>query len=214
VLEEETGQGRASALSAQVQAYGLAITITFLGLLLAAGALAAERDENVIGRLMRGLVGLWRLLAAKVALAVVVAVALGVAILVGFGIAVEAGNVAGGQPWQRLPLVVLGLALAGAAIGAVGTLVGALTRESRTASLVGILAVLPVVFLGLVPREIVPAAYWISDAFPFAHAVRFFASALYDRSPWEVVGREAGWLVGLGAVFIALARASARRLAA
>jgi ABC-2 type transport system permease protein len=214
VLDEEHGTGRTSALSAQAQAYGLAITITFLGLLLAAGALAAERDENVIGRLMRGLVGLWRLLAAKVALAVVVSVALGLAILVGFGIAVEAGNVAGGQPWQRLPLVLLGLALAGAAIGAVGTLVGALARESRTASLVGILAVLPVVFLGLVPREIVPAAYWISDAFPFAHAVRFFASALYDRSPWEVVGREAGWLVGLGAVFFALARASARRLAA
>ena len=40
VLDEETGRGRASALSAQVQAYGLAITICFLGLLLAAGALA------------------------------------------------------------------------------------------------------------------------------------------------------------------------------
>ena len=51
VLDEEKGRGRTSALSAQAQAYGLAITITFLGLLLAAGALAAERDENVIGRL-------------------------------------------------------------------------------------------------------------------------------------------------------------------
>ena len=77
----------------------------------------------------------------------------------------------------------------------------------------GILAVLPVVFLGLVPREIVPAAYWISDAFPFAHAARFFASALYDRSPWEVIVREAAWLIGLGAVFFALARTFARRLA-
>ena len=214
VLDEEQGRGRTSALSAQAQAYGLAITITFLGLLLAAGALAAERDENVIGRLVRGLVGLGRLVAAKVALAATVALALGLAILLGFGIAVEAGGVAGGQPWQRLPLVLVGVALAGIAVGAVGALVGALARESRTASLVGVLAVLPVVFLGLVPREVVPAAYWISDAFPFAHSVRFFASALYDRSPWEVVGREAGWLVGLGAAFFALARVSARRLAA
>ena len=214
VLDEEKGRGRTSALSAQAQAYGLAITITFLGLLLAAGALAAERDENVIGRLVRGLVGLGRLVAAKVALAATVALALGLAILLGFGIAVEAGGVAGGQPWQRLPLVLVGVALAGIAVGAVGALVGALARESRTASLVGILAVLPVVFLGLVPREVVPAAYWISDAFPFAHSVRFFASALYDRSPWEVVGREAAWLVGLGAAFFALARVSARRLAA
>ncbi len=213
VLDEETGRGRTSALSAQVQAYGLAITICFLGLLLAAGALAAERDENAIGRLVRGLVGLGQLVAAKVALAVTVALGLGLAILIGFGIAVEVGDVSGGQPWQRLPLVLAGVALAGAAVGAVGALVGALARESRTASLVGILVVLPVVFLGLVPREIVPAAAWISDAFPFAHAARFFASALYDGSPWSVVGREAAWLVGLGAAFGALARLSARRLA-
>jgi hypothetical protein len=213
VLDEAKGHGRTSALSAQVQAYGLAITVSFLGLLLAAGSLAAERDENAIGRLVRGLVGLGQLVAAKVALAVTIAVGLGLAILLGFGIAVEAGNVTGGQPWQRLPLVLLGVALAGAAVGAVGALIGALARESRTASLVGILVVLPVVFLGLVPREIVPAAGWISDAFPFVHAVRFFASALYDGSPWGVVGREAAWLIGLGAAFGALARLSVRRLA-
>jgi hypothetical protein len=213
VLDEERGRGRTSALSAQAQAYGLAITISFLGLLLAAGALAAERDENAIGRLVRGLVGLGQLVAAKVALAMSVAVAVGLAILLGFGIAVEVGNVTGGQPWQRLPLVLLGVALAGASVGAVGALIGALARESRTASLVGILVVLPVVFLGLVPREIVPAAAWISDAFPFVHAVRFFASALYDGSPWRVLGREAAWLAGLGAAFAVLARLSVRRLA-
>ncbi len=213
VLDEERGRGRTSALSAQVQAYGLAITVCFLGLLLAAGSLAAERDENAIGRLVRGLVGLGQLIAAKVALAVTVSLGLGLAILVGFGIAVEAGDVQGGQPWQRLPIVLAGIALTGAAVGAVGALVGAIARESRTASLVGILVVLPVVFLGLVPREIVPAAAWISDAFPFAHAVRFYAAALYDRSPWSAVGRETAWLAGLGAAFGALARLSARRLA-
>jgi ABC-type multidrug transport system permease subunit len=110
--------------------------------------------------------------------------------------------------------VLVGVLLAGAAVGAVGTLVGALTRESRAASLVGILVVLPVVFLGLVPREIVPTAAWISDAFPFVHAVRFFASALYDGSPWGTVAREAAWLVGLGALFGLLTRLSIRRLTA
>jgi hypothetical protein len=214
VLNEESGHGRTSALSAQVQAYGLAITICFLGVLLAAGALAAERDENAIGRLARGLIGLGRLVSAKVALAVTVSLGLGLALLVGFGIAVEIGGVTGGQPWQRVPLVLVGVVLAGAAIGAVGALIGALARESRTASLVAILVVLPIVFLGLVPREIVPAAAWISDAFPFAHAARFFASALYDGSPWGVIGREAVWLVGLCAVYGALARVSARRLVA
>lgn len=212
VLEEESGRGRTSALSAQVQAYGLAITIAFLGVLLAAGALAAERDENTIGRLVRGLIGLGRLVIAKVSLAVVVALGVGTAIVVGFGIAVEAADVSGGQPWQRLPLVLVGIVLAGAAIGAVGALIGALARESRTASLVAILIVLPAVFLGLVPREIVPVAGWISDAFPFVHAARFFASALYDGSPWDTVAREAAWLVGLAGVYGTLARLAARRL--
>src|SRR5207237_8066619 len=79
-LEEATQTGRTWALSAQVQAYALALTISFLALLLAAGALASERDENVIGRLARGLVSLGELVWAKVALAAVVALALGLAI--------------------------------------------------------------------------------------------------------------------------------------
>ena len=214
VLDEEHGHGPHVACSRRrCRRTALAITISFLGLLLAGGALAAERDENAIGRLVRGLVGLGQLIVAKIGLAVTVALGVGFAILVGFGIAVEIGGVHGGEPWQRLPLVLVGVLLAGAAIGAVGTLVGALARESRTASLVGILIVLPVVFLGLVPREIVPAAAWISDAFPFAHAVRFFASALYDASPWGTLAREAAWLIGLGAFFGVLTRLSIRRLA-
>jgi hypothetical protein len=51
-------RGRTWVLSAEVQAYALGLTITFLALMLAAGSLAAERDENVIGRLARGLIGL------------------------------------------------------------------------------------------------------------------------------------------------------------
>jgi hypothetical protein len=77
-----------------------------------------------------------------------------------------------------------------------------------------VLVVLPVVFLGLVPREIVPAAGWVSDALPFAHAVRFFSAALYDVSPWGAVLREAGWLAGLGLGFSLLARVGMRRLTA
>ena len=76
------------------------------------------------------------------------------------------------------------------------------------------LVVLPVVFLGLIPREVVPAAGWISDALPFAHAVRFFSSALYDLSPWTTLLREGAWLVALGLVFASLARVAVRRLQA
>ncbi len=207
-------KGRTWALSAQVQSYALALTIAFLTLMLAAGALAAERDENVIGRLGRGLVGFGQLVAAKIALAAAVALGLGAAIALAFGVIIQIGGVSGGEPWDRLPLLLAGVALAGASFGALGSLLGGLAREARTASLVALLVALPIVFLGLVPNEVVPAAGWISEAFPFAHAVKLFGAALFDSSPWAEIGREALWLLGLAVGFGLLARAAARRLLA
>ena len=213
-LEQPKTKGRTWALSAQVQAYGIALTVTFLALLLAAGASAAERDEGTIGRLGRGLVTLGQLVWAKVALAALAGLALGGTIAVAFGIVVEAGSVTGGEPWARLPLLLAGVLLAGGVVGAAGTLLGSLAREARTASLVAVLVVLPVVFLGLVPKGVFAPTVWISDALPFVHAVRFFAAALYDTHPWRTVGIETAWLVGIGAVLGALARAGTKRLAA
>ena len=91
-LERAHEDSRSSLLSAQVQSYALALTITFLALLLAAGAIASERDENAIGRLRRGLISMGELVSAKVALAAVVALALGLTIAVVFGAIVEAGG--------------------------------------------------------------------------------------------------------------------------
>jgi ABC-2 family transporter protein len=211
-LEVDTGAGRTWLLSAQLQAYALGLTLAFICVLLAAAALAAERDENVIGRLARGLVRLGDLVTVKVLLAALVAVALGFAIALVFGVLAEVLDVTGGEPWERLPLLVLGLALAGAAFGAFGALVGALARESRTAVLVAFLAALPLVLLGLVPEGAARAAWWVAHAFPFSHAVDFFQAALYDTDPWTTLLREAAWLVGLAAAFGAAARLAVRRL--
>jgi ABC-type multidrug transport system permease subunit len=209
-----SARGRTWVLSANVQAYALALTITFLTLMLAAGSLAAERDENVIGRLARGLVGLGHLVWAKVALAAALALVLGMAIAVAFGVIIQVGGVTGGEPWRRLPLLVVGLLLAGGSLGALGALLGALAREARSASLVALLVVLPIVFLGLIPSEIVPPAGWASSALPFTHAFQLFRSALFDLSPWGEVVRQAVWLLVLGGIFGALARLGARRLLA
>jgi ABC-2 type transport system permease protein len=213
-LVQVSEHGRTWILSAQVQSYALAVTIAFLTLLLAASALASERDENVIGRLARGLVGFGELVWAKIALAATVALALGAGIALVFGIVIQAAGIEGGEPWERLPLLFAGIALAGASLGSLGALIGGLAREARTASLVALLVVLPIVFLGLVPKEVVPAAAWISEAFPFSHAAKLFSAALFDESPWTRVLREALWLVGLGAVYGLLARLAARRLLA
>ncbi len=213
-LAQPKEKGRTWVLSAQVQSYGIALTVTFLALLLAAGATAAEHDEGTIGRLRRGLVSLGALVWSKVVLATAVGLALGATIAVAFGVVVEAGGVSGGEPWSRLPLLLAGIALAAAVVGAAGALLGAVAREARTASLLAVLVVLPVVFLGLVPREALSFAYWVSELLPFAHAVRWFSAALYDPSPWRALARQTAWLVGIGAVLWGLARLGMRRLAA
>lgn len=210
-LVETADEGRTWVLSAQVQSYALVLTLAFLCLLLAAAALAAERDEGVLARLRRGLVGPGELVAAKVALAAWAALVLGLGIVLAFGAIIELGGVEGGQPWGRVPLLAIGLALAGAAFGSLGALLGALARDSRTASLVAILAALPIVFLGLVPREVAPAAAYVSDAFPFAHALRFFTAALFDLEPVGAAAREGAWLAGLTLLLALAARTAVRR---
>jgi ABC-2 type transport system permease protein len=209
-LVELPQRGRTASLSAQVQSYALGLTITFLSLVLAAGALAGERDENVLGRLARGLVPPGRLVAAKVALAGIVATVLGLGVAFAFAAVIVIGDAPGGEPWSRLPLLAAGLALTGAALGAVGSLVGALAREARTASLVAVLHVLPIVFLGLIPPEVFAAAGWVSDGLPFAHGVKLFSATLYDLDPWGAIARETAWLAGLGALFSLLARSAVR----
>jgi ABC-2 type transport system permease protein len=213
-LATDREAGRTWLLGAQLQAYALALTLAFVCVLLAAGAIAAERDENVVGRLVRGLVRLWELVSVKVALGALVAVAIGLALALVFGVAAEAADVEGGAPWTRLPLLTVGLALAGAAFGAFGVLLGVLARESRTAVLVAFLVTLPLVLVGVVPEGSVAAAGWISAAFPFRHAVDFFEAALFDLDPWRTVGAEALWLAGLAAAFAAAARTGVRRFLA
>lgn len=201
--------GRTWAFSAQVQAYALTLTVGLLALLLAAGSLAAERDENVIGRLPATL---GELLTAKVALGAVVAALLGTAMALAFGVVIETAAVRGGEPWQRIPLVTLGLVLAGASLGALGCLVAALARDARTALLATVALALPLAFVAVVPSDAVRVAGAIGSLFPVVHALRFFSAALYDVSPWRTLGAEAAWLVAITAALWALARLAARRL--
>jgi hypothetical protein len=211
-LAAAPSRGRTWALSAQVQAHALALVTIFLATVLAAAALAAERDERVLPRLTRGLASLGEVLSAKLALAALVAAVLGLGVAVAFGLAVEAANVEGGEPWSRVPLLVPALLLVGVVTGALGALIASLAREARSATLVAVLVVLPVVFLGVVPREAAPAAGLVSDALPFAHAVRLLDALLYEVSPWGTAGVESAWLLAIGAVLATGARALMRRL--
>ncbi len=204
--------GRSWIFSAQVQAYALALALAFVAVLLGAGAIVAEREENVLGRLVGGLAGLGRLVAEKIAFVTLVAAGLGLLLALVFGLIVELGHVSGGQPWQRLPLLLAGLLLAAAAFGAFGVLVGALAREAGTATLVAFLVALPLTLVALVPHGTAPVVGWIGALFPFGHAVHAFTVALYDAHPAGLFLRECLWLAALALAYGLAARAAARRL--
>jgi hypothetical protein len=213
VLREIVRPGRSYLLGSQLQSYALAVSLCFVGVLLAAGAIALERDENVIGRLSRGLAGPGELIVEKIILTAIAGVVLGGLLAVAFGVAVSLQGVGGSQPWLRLPLLVPALAASGAAVGALGVLVGTVARELRTAAILALALILPVIFLGIVPRELSPMAARISDAFPFAPSAHVFSDVLFVSEPLGGLAGGLAHLVLLTLIFGGAARLAARRLA-
>jgi hypothetical protein len=211
-LREEERGGRSWLLSAQVQGYALALAVAFVTVLLGAGALVAEREENVLGRLARGLCRLGELVAEKVVYVALVGTALGLVLALAFGLIVEVGDVSGGEPWLRLPLLLLGLVLTALTFAAFGVMIGAFAREAATASVVALLVALPLMLLSLVPEGAIAAAAWIAALFPFGHAQTLLGAALYDEEPTGVIVREGAWLLGLGLAYGGAARLAARRM--
>ncbi|MGI9657754.1 MAG: ABC transporter permease [Gaiellaceae bacterium] len=211
-LVATTTAGRDALLSSLAQAFGLALTLAFIAVVLAAGSLAAERDENVLGRLLRGLVRPSELLASKALLVALLSALVALILALAFGVLVETSGAAADHPWERLPLLFGGFLLAGVALGAFGGLVGVLARDARTATLVALLLALPLMLLGLVPAGSVSGVGVISDLFPFSHSVEFSDAVLSEANPTGSVLRASAWLVGLGLAYGAAARLGMRRL--
>jgi ABC-2 type transport system permease protein len=205
-------EGRTWLLSAQVQAYALALALAFVAVLLGAASITTEREERTLGRLVRALVGRTALVAEKVLLVALLGAAIGLLLALAFGLVVEVGGVSGGQPWERVPLLALGLVLAAAAFGALGVLLGSLARDASAAMLLALLVGVPIVLLGVIPTGTFALSDAISALVPFGHAVDLATAALYDTSPAGTVARECAWLAGLAIAFAALARLALRRL--
>lgn len=211
-LETAPRTGRTWALSAQIQAYTLALALAFVALLVGAGAITAEREERTLGRLVRGLVSLGGLVAEKIVLVAAVAAAVAAVLACGFGLVVEVAGVRGGQPWERIPLLVGGLIFAAACFGGVGVLAGALARNAGAAMLLALLVGLPLALAGVVPAGASTGTDWLRAFAPVASAVELASAALYDANPWRPVATEALRLLLLTLGFGALARLAAPRL--
>jgi ABC-type transport system involved in cytochrome c biogenesis permease component len=197
--------GDRTSLDAFAVAVAVAVSLMFVTVLLAAGLLALEREEQAFGRLVRGLVSRSALLTEKVVLSALCALAVTLVML--FGLAAFVG-----LDWSRIPAWLA--ALAGGALGfaAMGAAIGGLTREVRAASLLAFLLALPIVFLALVPSgSVSPALYdvvnFVSGLFPFKPALRALDGAINGGELLLPIVH----LLGLTVGFWVLARIALRR---
>ncbi|MGH2838994.1 MAG: ABC transporter permease [Thermoleophilaceae bacterium] len=205
-IDTEIVEGGTIPLSSFAVAVAIAISLMFVTVLLAAGTLALEREENAFPRLVRGLVSPTGLLAEKVLLAAACSTVLGLLMLCGLALFVD-------LDWGRFPLWVVGVAAGSIAFAALGLAVGALAREVRAASLLAFMLALPIAFLALVPSGAVSSALYdvirvVSALFPFKPTLDAMDAALNDAG--EIVGPLAH-LAALTLGFGALARLALRR---
>jgi ABC-type multidrug transport system permease subunit len=207
-VDSHVVEGGATSLGSFAVAIAVAVSLMFVTLLLAAGTLALEREENAFSRLVRGLVSRTGLLLEKATLAAACSLAVSLLMLGGLELFVD-------LDWGRFPLWLAALAVGALAFAALGLAIGALTREVRAASLLAFMLSLPLAFLALVPSGSVSPVLFdviraVSAAFPFDPTLDALDAALNDS------GGLAGPLLHLAALFLvfgALSRVALRRFA-
>lgn len=160
--------------------FGIAVTtafaLMFVTVLLVAGSLALEREENAFTRLTAGLVSRGQILIAKIGLGTVIGFGVALILLVGLGLFI-------GIEWGRAPYWLLALIFAAAAFSAGGAALGAATGEVRAATLAAVMICLPVALLSLVPDDAVGSAVEtmidvVSAIFPFRPALDAMTAGL------------------------------------
>jgi ABC-2 type transport system permease protein len=201
-------EGGTTSLTSFAVALAVAVSLMFITLLLAAGTLALEREENAFSRLVRGLVSRTGLLTEKAGLAAVCSVTVCLLMLAGLGLFVA-------LDWGRFPLWLAALVVGALAFAALGLAIGALTSDVRAASLLAFMLCLPLAFLALVPSgAVAPALYDViralSALFPFKPALDALDAALNDAGD---IGGPLLHLTALTVAFGALARIGLQRFA-
>lgn len=193
----------------EIFAIALAATLTlaFVTVLLVAGSLALEREENAFPRLTRGLVSQPALLAEKIGLGIVA------------GLTVTLLMLAGIQPfvsleWSRIGLWLVAIVAAAGALGAAGAALGAAAREVRAVSLLAFMLTLPIALLSLIPSGAVGGALYdlvglVTALFPFEPALEAMTAALDPAGPG--IGGPLAHLAALAVVYGLLARLALRR---
>ncbi len=206
-VKQTVVKGKTSTLDSLVAPLTVTVALTFVTLLLAAGMLALEREENAFGRLVRGLVSRLGLVVEKVGLAALCAFAVCLAMLVVLALFVD-------LDWARAPLWIPALAAGALAFAGMGVALGSLAREVRSASLLVFALSLPMGALALVPSGATgDGLYTLVEAvnfvLPFKWALQAMDAAINDAEPALLV--PVLHLLALTAAFVAVARLAIRR---
>jgi ABC-2 type transport system permease protein len=191
-------------------AVAASLTLAFVTVLLVAGSLALEREENAFPRLTRGLVSPSALLAEKVLLGVAVGLLVTLLLLAGLQIFVP-------LEWGRIGLWLAAILLGAGALAAAGAALGAAAREVRAVSLLAFMVTLPIAFLSLVPSGAVGGVVFdgirvVTALFPFKPTLQAIAAALDPAGPG--IGGPLLHLAALTLAYLAIARLALRRFSA
>lgn len=199
-----------ASLDAFAIAVAVTVTLMFVTVLLVAGSLALEREENTFTRITRGAVGPGGLLAEKLVLGIVASLAVTLVLLVALSAFVPIA-------WGRFGLIAAAIVAGGAGFAAFGAAIGSAAREVRASSLLAFMVSLPIAFLSLVPSGVVSATAFdlieVARAlFPFDPALDAVSGALDDAAPG--IGVPLLHLLAVALAYAALARLALRRFAA
>jgi hypothetical protein len=210
VVEKEAVSGSSPPLEIFAIAVAATLTLAFVTVLLVAGSLALEREENAFARLTRGLVSPLALLTEKVLLGMGVGLVVTLLMLAGMQLFVP-------LQWSRFGLWLLAILAGGGALAAAGAALGAAAREVRAVSLLAFMVTLPVAFLSLVPSGAVGSGLFdlvriVTAIFPFKPALQAMTAALDSAGPG--IAGPLAHLAILIVVYGLLARFALRRFAA
>jgi len=180
-VDKTVVSGGGTSLDSFAISVAATVTLMFVTVLLVAGSLALEREENAYPRLTRGLISPGALLAEKVLLGAVASLVVTLLMLAGLSLFVSID-------WGRIGLILLAIVMGGAAFAAFGAALGGAAREVRASSLLAFMVSLPIAFLSLVPSGTVgPAVYDVIQVvralFPFDPALDAMSAALDDAAP-------------------------------
>jgi ABC-2 family transporter protein len=208
-VEKEVVSGDVPPLDTFAISVAIAVTLMFVTVLLVAGSLALEREENTFTRLTRGLIGRTALLVEKIGLGTIASLVVAVVLLGVLELFVS-------LQWERAHLFLAAIVLSGAGFAAMGSAIGVAAREVRASALLAFALALPIAFLSLVPSGTVSETVFdliriVTGAFPFRPSLDALSAALSSGGP--DLAPPLLHLALLTAAYLLIARLALRRFA-